>query len=100
MNGELLVDIGSGPTLYQVLSGCEVFNKVLLTDYLEVNRRELRGWFQDEGASSLDWTPYLQHVCKLEGRRYEQTPFDFLWAPEDNSGNHQNGSVMYKCFKW
>ncbi|XP_049916502.1 phenylethanolamine N-methyltransferase [Epinephelus moara] len=69
VSGELLVDIGSGPTLYQVLSGCEVFNKVLLTDFLEVNRKVLRGWLQDEGGYSLDWTPYLQHVCKLEGRR-------------------------------
>ncbi|XP_026171964.1 phenylethanolamine N-methyltransferase-like [Mastacembelus armatus] len=68
INGELLVDIGSGPTLYQVMSGCEVFNKVILTDFLEANRQELRRWVQDEGSSSLDWTPYLQHVCKLEGR--------------------------------
>ncbi|XP_073345258.1 phenylethanolamine N-methyltransferase [Pagrus major] len=69
VSGELLVDIGSGPTLYQVLSGCEVFNKVLLTDFLEVNRQELRHWLQDEGGCNLDWTPYLQYVCKLEGRR-------------------------------
>ncbi|XP_039645098.1 phenylethanolamine N-methyltransferase-like [Perca fluviatilis] len=69
VSGELLVDIGSGPTLYQVMSGCEVFNKVLLTDFLEVNRQELRRWLQDEGGCSLDWTPFLQHVCKLEGRR-------------------------------
>ncbi|XP_078135809.1 phenylethanolamine N-methyltransferase-like [Sander vitreus] len=69
VSGELLVDIGSGPTLYQVMSGCEVFNKVLLTDFLEVNRQELRGWLQDEGRCSLDWTPFLQHVYKLEGRR-------------------------------
>ncbi|XP_026171874.1 phenylethanolamine N-methyltransferase-like [Mastacembelus armatus] len=68
INGELLVDTGSGPTLYQVMSGCEVFNKVILTDFLEANRQELRRWVQDEGSSSLDWTPYLQHVCKLEGR--------------------------------
>uniref|UniRef100_A0A8C9Z6B4 Phenylethanolamine N-methyltransferase n=1 Tax=Sander lucioperca TaxID=283035 RepID=A0A8C9Z6B4_SANLU len=51
------------------MSGCEVFNKVILTDFLEVNRQELRGWLQDEGGCSLDWTPYLQHVCKLEGRQ-------------------------------
>ncbi|XP_061564358.1 phenylethanolamine N-methyltransferase [Cololabis saira] len=69
VKGELLVDIGSGPTLYQVLSGCEVFKKVLLTDYLEVNRQELRHWLEDDGQSNLDWTPYLQYVCKLEGRR-------------------------------
>lgn len=69
VGGELLVDVGSGPTLYQVLSGCEVFDKVLLTDFLEVNRQELRRWLQGGGGSSLDWTPYLQHVCQLEGRR-------------------------------
>ncbi|XP_039681969.1 phenylethanolamine N-methyltransferase-like [Perca fluviatilis] len=68
VSGELLVDIGSGSTLYQVMSGCEVFNKVLLTDFLEVNRQELRSWLQDEGGCRLDWTPFLQHVCKLEGR--------------------------------
>lgn len=78
VGGELLVDIGSGPTLYQVLSGCEVFNKVLLTDFLEVNRQELRHWLQDKGGCHLDWTPYLQHVCKLEGRRYDKVPLGNL----------------------
>lgn len=67
VGGEVLVDIGSGPTLYQVLSGCEVFSKVILTDYMEVNRQELNLWLQ--GGSEMDWAPFLQHVCKLEGRR-------------------------------
>ncbi|XP_008435052.1 phenylethanolamine N-methyltransferase [Poecilia reticulata] len=74
VSGELLVDIGSGPTFYQVMSGCEVFNKLILTDFLEINRRELRRWLQDEGGCSLDWTPYLEHVCKLEGRRSSAWP--------------------------
>lgn len=79
VGGELLVDVGSGPTLYQVLSGCEVFDKVLLTDFLEVNRQELRRWLQGGGGgSSLDWTPYLQHVCQLEGRRYDRVPSGHL----------------------
>uniref|UniRef100_A0A3B3Z765 Uncharacterized protein n=1 Tax=Periophthalmus magnuspinnatus TaxID=409849 RepID=A0A3B3Z765_9GOBI len=67
IGGDLLIDVGSGPTLYQVLSGCEVFSKVLLTDFLEVNRQELKKWLKGEGGS-LDWTPYIQYVCKLEGR--------------------------------
>lgn len=75
VGGELLVDVGSGPTLYQVLSGCEVFDKVLLTDFLEVNRQELKRWLQGGSGSSLDWTPYLQHVCQLEGRRYDRVLF-------------------------
>ncbi|KAG7270461.1 hypothetical protein CRUP_017943 [Coryphaenoides rupestris] len=68
VSGGLLVDVGSGPTLYQVLSGCEIFERLVLTDFLEVNRQELKRWLQDQGPGSLDWTPYLQHVCKLEGR--------------------------------
>lgn len=75
------MDIGSGPTLYQVLSGCEVFKKVLLTDFLEVNRQELRHWLQDKGGCNLDWTPYLQHVCKLEGRRYDQGDVNIVQGP-------------------
>ncbi|KAM6951462.1 phenylethanolamine N-methyltransferase [Aplochiton taeniatus] len=69
VGGDLLVDVGSGPTLYQVLSGCEVFGRLILTDFLEVNRQELRNWLQEQGSGALDWTPYLKHVCKLEGRR-------------------------------
>ena len=72
VEGELLVDVGSGPTLYQVLSACEVFNKVILTDFLEVNRQELKDWIQNNGKSKMDWTPFLKHVCKLEGRGYGQ----------------------------
>uniref|UniRef100_A0A8C6TLP5 Phenylethanolamine N-methyltransferase n=1 Tax=Neogobius melanostomus TaxID=47308 RepID=A0A8C6TLP5_9GOBI len=66
ISGGLLIDVGSGPTLYQVLSGCEVFSKVLLTDFLEVNRQELKSWLQGEGAN-FDWTPFIKYVCELEG---------------------------------
>ncbi|XP_068162292.1 phenylethanolamine N-methyltransferase-like [Antennarius striatus] len=68
MKGDLLVDIGSGPSIYQVMSACEVFNKVILTDFLEVNRNELKLWLQNEGGSKMDWTPFLKKVCELEGR--------------------------------
>ncbi|XP_066520064.1 phenylethanolamine N-methyltransferase [Hoplias malabaricus] len=67
IKGEVLVDVGSGPTLYQVMSGCEHFERVILSDFLEINRKELRSWLQD-AKSSLDWTPYLKFVCQLEGR--------------------------------
>ncbi|KAI4803802.1 hypothetical protein KUCAC02_025450 [Chaenocephalus aceratus] len=49
VSGELLVDIGSGPTL--------------------VNRQELKRWLKNAEDSALDWTPFLKHTCKLEGRQ-------------------------------
>lgn len=70
------MDVGSGPTLYQVMSGCEHFSRVILSDFLEVNRKELRSWLQD-GKSSLDWTPYLKCVCELEGRRWDALSISF-----------------------
>ncbi|OCT62081.1 phenylethanolamine N-methyltransferase [Xenopus laevis] len=63
--GQTLVDIGSGPTIYQILSASEHFAEVVLTDYLEVNRAELRRWLQDE-PGAFDWSPYMKHVSKLE----------------------------------
>uniref|UniRef100_W5N4V0 Phenylethanolamine N-methyltransferase n=2 Tax=Lepisosteus oculatus TaxID=7918 RepID=W5N4V0_LEPOC len=68
--GGTLVDVGSGPTLYQVLSGCEVFEKLVLTDFLPQNRAALRRWLGDD-PGSFDWSPYLRHVCQLEGRSPE-----------------------------
>ncbi|XP_056325950.1 phenylethanolamine N-methyltransferase [Danio aesculapii] len=67
IRGGILVDVGSGPTLYQVMSGCERFDHVILSDYLEVNRKELQSWLQ-EGKSMIDWTAYFKYVCELEGR--------------------------------
>ncbi|TRY58253.1 hypothetical protein DNTS_028671 [Danionella cerebrum] len=67
IRGDILVDVGSGPTLYQTMSGCERFDRVILSDFLEVNRKELQCWLQ-EGKSSIDWAPYFKYVCELEGR--------------------------------
>ncbi|XP_053309557.1 phenylethanolamine N-methyltransferase isoform X2 [Spea bombifrons] len=67
IGGQTLVDIGSGPTVYQLLSAFELFKEVVLTDYLEVNRKELKKWLQDE-PGSFDWSAYVNHVCSIEGK--------------------------------
>ncbi|KAM9801312.1 phenylethanolamine N-methyltransferase-like [Neosynchiropus ocellatus] len=68
IKGGVLLDVGSGPTLYQLMAACEIFDKVIMSDFLEANRNELRNWFQDNGKCSLDWSPFFQYACKLEGR--------------------------------
>ncbi|KAM4692546.1 phenylethanolamine N-methyltransferase [Rhinophrynus dorsalis] len=67
IGGHTLVDIGSGPTVYQLLSAFELFQEVIVTDYLEVNRKELKSWLKGE-PGTFDWSPYIQHVCNLEGK--------------------------------
>ncbi|XP_075767517.1 phenylethanolamine N-methyltransferase [Pelodiscus sinensis] len=67
IHGRTLIDIGSGPTIYQLLSACDHFEEIIATDYLEVNRQALRRWVQDE-PGGFDWSPYIRHVCKIEGK--------------------------------
>ncbi|KAM9801313.1 phenylethanolamine N-methyltransferase-like [Neosynchiropus ocellatus] len=69
IKGGVLLDIGSGPAIYQVMAACEIFDKVIMSDFLEVNCNELKNWFQKNGKSSLDWSPFFQYACKLEGRQ-------------------------------
>lgn len=65
--GRTLIDVGSGPTIYQLLSACDHFEEVVATDFLEVNREELQRWVRGE-PGAFDWSPFIQHVCKIEGR--------------------------------
>ncbi|KAM9299368.1 nicotinamide N-methyltransferase-like [Gastrophryne carolinensis] len=68
VEGDTLIDIGSGPTIYQLLSACEVFNNIIPSDYLPQNIAELQKWFKKQ-PGALDWTPYIKQVCELEGNR-------------------------------
>lgn len=67
VSGCTLIDIGSGPTIYQLLSACAHFEDITLTDFLEVNRQELRLWLREE-PGAFDWSVYSQHVCLIEGK--------------------------------
>uniref|UniRef100_A0A4W3HME1 Phenylethanolamine N-methyltransferase n=1 Tax=Callorhinchus milii TaxID=7868 RepID=A0A4W3HME1_CALMI len=60
VRGRTLLDIGSGPTIYQVISACEHFEEIILSDYLEVNRQELSKWLHGE-PDAFDWSPYLKY---------------------------------------
>ncbi|XP_053219059.1 phenylethanolamine N-methyltransferase [Podarcis raffonei] len=65
--GRTLIDIGTGPTIYQLLSACDYFEEIVATDYLEVNRAEIQNWVLGEDSSCFDWSPYIQYTCKIEG---------------------------------
>ncbi|XP_059587772.1 nicotinamide N-methyltransferase-like [Alligator mississippiensis] len=63
-----LTDIGSGPTIYQLLSACESFKEIIASDYIDQNCQELLKWLKNE-PGAFDWTPVVQHVRELEGDR-------------------------------
>ncbi|XP_009570188.2 nicotinamide N-methyltransferase [Cuculus canorus] len=68
LKGDTLIDIGCGPTIYQLLSACENFQEIFASDYTDQNRRELEKWLRKE-PGAFDWSPVVQYVCELEGNR-------------------------------
>ncbi|KAG6925644.1 nicotinamide N-methyltransferase-like [Chelydra serpentina] len=68
VKGDTLIDIGSGPTIYQLLSACENFQEIIASDYTDRNRQELEKWLKNE-PGAFDWTPVVKYVCELEGDR-------------------------------
>ncbi|XP_040182598.1 nicotinamide N-methyltransferase-like [Rana temporaria] len=66
VKGDLLVDFGAGPAIYQLLSACEAFNNIIISDFLEQNRTQLQKWLSND-TDAFDWTPIVKYVCELEG---------------------------------
>ncbi|CAN2391871.1 NNMT/PNMT/TEMT family, partial [Pristimantis euphronides] len=66
VRGEILIDFGAGPTIYHLLSACEVFDTIITSDFLEQNRRQLEKWLRKD-PDALDWTHVVKYVCELEG---------------------------------
>ncbi|KAM3922927.1 indolethylamine N-methyltransferase-like [Leptodactylus fuscus] len=68
IRGETLLDFGSGASIYQLLSACEVFDKIIVSDLLEQNRSEFQKWLKKD-PDAFDWTHIIKFVCELEGNR-------------------------------
>lgn len=68
LGGDTLLDVGCGPTIYQLLSACERFQEIVAMDYTPQNRQELESWLRNE-PGAFDWRPVVQYVCELEGDR-------------------------------
>uniref|UniRef100_UPI00358EC49C nicotinamide N-methyltransferase-like n=1 Tax=Myxine glutinosa TaxID=7769 RepID=UPI00358EC49C len=66
LHGHRLLDVGSGPSIYQILSASEAFDDIYLSDFTEVNGNELHLWLEDS-PEAFNWSPIIQYVCDLEG---------------------------------
>ncbi|KAM8927294.1 nicotinamide N-methyltransferase-like [Pelodytes ibericus] len=67
VGGEVLIDIGTGPSIYQLLSACETFNSIIATDYTDWNRQEFEKWLRKE-PGAFDWSELSKAVSELEGK--------------------------------
>ncbi|KAM4620133.1 nicotinamide N-methyltransferase [Polymixia lowei] len=66
--GKRLIEVGTGPTIHTLISACEYFEEMVVSDYVDNNRRELEKWLRAE-EGCFDWNAHMQFVCELEGKR-------------------------------
>ena len=60
-----LVEIGGGPTIYQLISASKWVDEILFSEYLEANRNAVSLWLKRSPAA-FDWKPYFKKICLLE----------------------------------
>ncbi|XP_071755416.1 nicotinamide N-methyltransferase [Centroberyx gerrardi] len=66
--GKRLVEVGTGPTVHTLISACEHFEDIVVSDYVDNNRREIEKWLRAE-EGCFNWNAHFQFVCDLEGKR-------------------------------
>ncbi|KAM9651077.1 LOW QUALITY PROTEIN: indolethylamine N-methyltransferase [Trichechus inunguis] len=76
LKGDTLIDIGSGPTIYQVLAACESFQDISLSDLTDHNEA-LEKWLKKK-PGAYDWSLEVKFACELEG--------DSSWWQEKEKG--------------
>ena len=67
-NGRLL-DVGSGPTIHQIVSASAAYPNIVCSEYLQENYRQIEKW-QRRDSDAFDWTETFRFIATLEGDGY------------------------------
>lgn len=73
LKGAKLLEVGGGPTIYQLISAASVAGEIVFTDYLESNISEIKKWKSDKG-SAFKWDNFINYVLRLEKLSPEELP--------------------------
>nr|XP_056716362.1 nicotinamide N-methyltransferase-like isoform X2 [Euleptes europaea] len=87
LKGDTLIDLGSGPTIYQFLSACESYRSIIASDPVDRNRQEIEMWVKSK-PEAFDWTPVVKYVCELEGNRDK-------WAEKEAKVRRTVQQILY-----
>lgn len=61
----VMLDFGSGPTLYSLISAVTKVKEIHAVEYLQANRLELRKWLQKD-RDAFNWRPFVQAAIEME----------------------------------
>jgi hypothetical protein len=72
-----LLEVGGGPTIYQLISASRCVSRIVFSEFLEANRNEVRNWLA-RSPLAFDWGEYLQFVAMLEIDQTIGTPHEHV----------------------
>lgn len=62
-----ILELGGGPTVYQLISAAEVAAEIHFADYLDSNLDEVRKWVRGD-KDAFDWRPFIKEALIQEER--------------------------------
>ncbi len=62
-----LLEVGGGPTVYQLLSAANKVKSITFTDYSENNLDKIRDW-QKNNSQAFQWDDFTRYVLSLEDK--------------------------------
>ena len=70
--GLKVLEFGAGPVIAYVISASLYASEIVLSDYVEANRKVLQMWL-DRDPNAPNWSPFFEHVVQeLEGKSKEE----------------------------
>ncbi len=64
--GGSLLEVGGGPTIYQLISASGSVGSITFTEYEQSNRDEIKMWKRGNHDSAFDWSHYFKYVSEIE----------------------------------
>ncbi len=61
-----ILEVGGGPTIYQLISAAPKAKIIHFTDYSQANLAEVSRWLQGS-SQAFDWRSYIEYAIKAEG---------------------------------
>lgn len=62
-----LIEIGGGPTIYQLISASEKVDFIIFSDFAQSCREEVRKFLQKD-KNTFNWNPFIKYVLQLEDK--------------------------------
>ena len=73
--GKRLLEVGGGPTIYQLISAGNRVEEIIFSEYLDANRNEIKKWVHDDPVVPI-WDIYFEHVLGLEKTSTSKTDIE------------------------